>query len=1018
MNILSRARELYEQKIKPTIGLTPTVIKLISGTESGGKLVGNIKKELSIGSMGLLSKEDQNTYIKNRYVNPIKNVPSNVKKLVSPSSSISSRTLGLLGTLGGTVAMIPDPVGDIGIPLYDALKGYSVSSSRGGNLRQNLESAKKSFIGETQVGLGDILYKDPRVASLGNLAELPMMLLFAGGLKNKSATDTLSTEFSRLSKLKETGKLTKNLAKRMDEIGAELKKFSQPPIQPTLPNINYPKEYSLSNLNLPKNVSIGPKGTINATQKAHLNDVTRLMKEATNKGIDVPIAKPYEGNVLKDIFNRVGKSVEDFFNSQGTPGKAFTKMHNSARREGDFSAGKATVDLENALKKLTPDENILFADVAEGKIVASTDALREATNMWDSTRKDIANKAEEVGLRIKVGEESIPFTPRENYFPHLVPEEIVKNAQARKDSLVKLVQSGWADNVAQAENKLNQLVKQKMARRYGNLEKSRLLDFPIYEKDPAKVLLNYVDSAYHRIADAKYFGPNDERAYRLANEVALRGGDGELATRMMNRVFGKEDISTFSREASQTLTGVQTVTKLGLGAVRNIGQSANTSLYTNPKITAEAIGDALGNNKESARQFTMLTGEILGSSQKEFLQQVGSDTSITSRFLQKVGFTASEQFNRIVAANAGKRHAQYLTEQLLENPNNNVAIRALKRLDLDPTKILKQGGLALEDEIKAAKNVVENTQFTTQSFDLPYAWTSPAGRVLTQFKSFAYKQTKLIGNIVKNLVSETSKGNFRPLTNVLFNYGVVAPVVGEVLGDVKSIITNKKREEKGLERYLNNVFFAASLGLLEDVGTLATGKYGASGTAGVLAGPTASDIVKGVEAGQSLGRERKTMEGMEEVGARAKPLARFLLGEVPVAGQALKNTLLENQYTRSYIGANREAKTETLRVVEELKKHSPEEQSKMLEGLRGIDNDVYKKVKQLQLEEYLKITEEEVNMKSLGVENGDRARAIMKRLKKMSRDEQNKYYDRLRQLKLLTPEVRGQIYKLAQEGKL
>lgn len=792
-------------------------------------------------------------------------------------------------------------------------------------------------------------------------------------------------------------------------------------IQKSLPGMEdqIPKQNDLSTLDLPANITRTPEGGVHVEPKYTVNDVASMIKEATNNGIEVPVAKPYEPKIMQGALDRNIVSIEDFFNKQGTAGKAFSDMYKTARYEGDTLAGKATVELEKALKSLSLDERMKFADIAEGKAVADTVPLQRAIDVWDAIRRDVADRASDAGLKIKTSSgDIVDFAPREDYYPHYVPEDVVSNAKVRKDALTKMVKSGWADNLAEAESKFNRFVLSKIKRRYGNLEKAREVDFPIYEKDPAKVLLNYVDSAYHRIAEAKQFGSGDERAYRLANEIALNGGDGNLARSMMDRIFGKEDFSPFSKKVSSTLTGAQTVTKLGVGAVTNVGQSISTSAYTSPIRMVQAMGDALGKNKEEARYFTKLTGEILDSSERDFVGSFGAEGKIPSKFLNKVGFTASEEFNRVVAANAGKREMEYLGNKLLEDPTNKTLLRTIEKFGVNPQDILSRGSVAQEDLIKAAKNVIDNTQFKTQPFDLPYSWSSPMGKVLTQFKSFSYKQTKFMWSLAKNVAKETTKGNLKPLMSALVTFGVLAPTAGEVLGDIKSILKNKKRDDKGLERYLNNVFFTASLGLLEDVGTLATGKYGASGTIGVVAGPTASDAYKMLSAGQSLFRERKTMSGMEEVGARIKPSASMLIKSIPVVGPAIESAVIPNQYTRSLLGVNTQAKTEADRVLEKLEKYPVSEQNKMMEELKAGDKALYNKVYTKKMEEVLKITKDELEIRGLGVENHERALAVIKKLKKMSNSEQIAYIDRLKKLGVVTDSVYKQILEAAQGGAL
>jgi len=420
-------------------------------------------------------------------------------------------------------------------------------------------------------------------------------------------------------------------------------------------------------------------------------------------------------------------------------------------------------------------------------------------------------------------------------------------------------------------------------------------------KTPAD-LINYIDDTYRGIMSTKNLGFNNNKAYKLVKGIGKEGGDMDISKRMLDRVLGKDTPGSLDPLASKLRT-YQIVTKLGTGAITNLGQSISTTLRTDIPSTTRAVVQALSpKNKAEAKHFTSLTGEILNSSKQRFVELAGGEAgTLSHKFLEKTKFIASEEFNRIVATNAGRIYTEKLLQQLTNNPNNKAAIRELKALGVDVDKLIK-GGLKDSDIISAGKQVSQDTQFDTGAQDLPYFWSSPWGKVVTQFKSFSFKQTQFIAQHFKRVTGEMKKGNLKPLINSLIVIFGVAPIVGEILKDIKSVLKNKKRSDMGWERYFNNLFAVASLGLLEDVGTLATGKYGASGTIGVVGGPTSSDAYKLLQAGQSLTRDRKSYSGVEEVKARIKPLLKYGIKQIPVVGPAAESSLFSNQYTEPYVG--------------------------------------------------------------------------------------------------------------------
>ena len=616
---------------------------------------------------------------------------------------------------------------------------------------------------------------------------------------------------------------------------------------------------------------------------------------------------PGKSGILKGAYNRVVSAVENVLRKQGKSGGELATRIRQARELSERGAGENVYQIKQVLKGLTDDEIKIFSDVVEGKVTTTSKNLLNAVSKWQSISDDVAKKAQEFGLTIKNPKTGVemPFQPRKNFFPHFVPEDIIANAKSKKAALQKLVDSGWAKSMAEAETKFEQYLSRVVKRRYGNLEFARDIDIPLYEKDPRKALIKYIEGAYGRLADTQMFGANDDVAYKLVDQIAKEGGDAEFARKAIDTVLGKLPVDEFTNKITKGLTGFQTITKLGLAAPMNLSQNTSTAMATRADIMIKQLVKSFkGTSRQAQQEFAERAGVILNNSMDDFLKQIGGDQKITSKFLRKVGFTLSEKYNRVIAANAGKEHLISLVNRFVKNPKNQNLRRAIEYLGVNPDKILKQGMATIDDQITAARHIVESTQFKTDAFDLPLAASSPWGKVWTQFKSFAYKQTKFLGQHSKRVGQEAMKGNFAPLTNTLITMGLVSPVIGEVVRDVRAMLSNKKRTDEGLERYLNNVFTAVSLGLMSDVGTLITGKYGPGGFIGTLGGPTASDAYKGKEAISSLLKDRKTFTGAKEFKARTKPLGKFIAGEVPVIGPALKNTFFENQYTESLIGAN------------------------------------------------------------------------------------------------------------------
>jgi hypothetical protein len=109
--------------------------------------------------------------------------------------------------------------------------------------------------------------------------------------------------------------------------------------------------------------------------------------------------------------------------------------------------------------------------------------------------------------------------------------------------------------------------------------------------------------------------------------------------------------------------------------------------------------------------------------------------------------------------------------------------------------------------------------------------------VVFQFKSFALNQ----GRFMKDqILAEAAAGNMKPLAYVLSVY----PVAGEFVGDIKSIVKGKDREESGIERVVSNFAQMGGFGLMMNTWT-AAGRRG--GLVQDVAGPTFGGMAEAAE---------------------------------------------------------------------------------------------------------------------------------------------------------------------------
>ena len=228
--------------------------------------------------------------------------------------------------------------------------------------------------------------------------------------------------------------------------------------------------------------------------------------------------------------------------------------------------------------------------------------------------------------------------------------------------------------------------------------------------------------------------------------------------------------------------------------------------------------------------------------------------------------------NRIIAANAGRSYAQEMTHKLLRNPANKAVRRAFRELGLNSGTILRRGSITFDETLLAAQRVVNKTQFRSGVLDLPLFFTSPEGKIITQFKTFAFNQTKLLKDAI---LLEALRGNFRPIITAI----AVMPILGEGVRDLKSVLTGKSRDKQGLARIAENMAAVGGLGILSDLYQSAT----VGRATDFLVGPTGSDI------GNLLGGIAKATQG------KPAQLGRTTTRQIPIAGQFISRRLFPPQ---------------------------------------------------------------------------------------------------------------------------
>lgn len=584
------------------------------------------------------------------------------------------------------------------------------------------------------------------------------------------------------------------------------------------------------------------------------------------------VAPPKQVSMLQQFGNRARNVIE----SQGPGGKELGAMLRQARDTAEITAGKWTWKLPT-VRGLSKEDFANFVDVAEGKAAPLSNQVAKAAAEWGGVREEIYQAARQF---TQDGKPLMDIGHIENYFPRRYDQSLFTDKNKYNQALKHLVESGQARTTEEAIQLLSKVQQTTRNRRFGNLELARQADLPGYDKTK-DALFGYIEGAAKRIGQAKTFGPKDEKALYRIGQVAKQGGDAKTVKSLFDTSVGAKNYGELQQKVSRVLRGYQSVTKLGLGAITNTGQSINTATVTGTRRT---VSDGLkilaskGTNKQ-ASDFALKAGVTLDG----VLGDLKEGSGFAGKVLGNIGapgFNKVEKFNRTLAAWSGKGYAEDLAKQATQGSQD--AARALQTMGLDVNAIVGRGGVLNEaEQIQAARNIVERTQFKVDAQDLPGWSSSPWGKVLTQFKSFAYNQSAFIG---REIVQPALKGNVKPLLRFL----LLSLPVGGAISETKNFLRNRPSEEDPKKRALQYFQQAGGLGLGSDV---VTGLFPQNGK--YLPADRAVTLALGTIGGPTVGTAADAYGSLSQA-VQGKPisLGRFALRQTPLVGSTLSNTLL------------------------------------------------------------------------------------------------------------------------------
>lgn len=567
-----------------------------------------------------------------------------------------------------------------------------------------------------------------------------------------------------------------------------------------------------------------------------------------------------------------------YFDNVDEAGKALDGWLEASAKEGMTSKENAFVNYL-ARKKFTPQEletinTMRSATATERKIMQMGEEEYKLTTEIDSLKNIVSSSplknlskheskqlpgtlsemtqlygdkwAEKAGISIQeksineVANEYEKFAKSINQLKALKEklknlQDSVKKTGVKEKDLLKSFQEAKTE----AAGMVTRFWKKSTMPKSGHLEKAREFDFPFYDSDPQRVVTKWLNSSTDRLATIEEFGLKNQELTKLIGKIKQKQGSvtAKEASNLIKVATGAIEHAPVTEKASMFMRAIS-VPKLAFTPIQNLTQNLNTLLATDTPSFFKGIISVF---TKEGRKRALKSGATLQQVISEMSKGAGAEYDFANNFLKYNGFQLTEKINRTVAANAGMAYTERNFKTLLKNPMNKVARARLQELGINTDLVLARGELIEEELLKAGRKLSDMTQYNMNAMNLPAWASSDMGKVVAQFKTFAYNQTRFLKN---QLVKELNSNNPARVARLFLILGTIFPMGGEVARDLRSLITQEKRPTDALDRYLQDIVSVGGLGILTDLYSSAT--YGR--LAETFLGPTMGSLTQSTEA--------------------------------------------------------------------------------------------------------------------------------------------------------------------------
>lgn len=471
----------------------------------------------------------------------------------------------------------------------------------------------------------------------------------------------------------------------------------------------------------------------------------------------------------QELINRKATGVNKLFNAREETIRTVQGKFNAFAKN---IFGKTKVTKESFADAVT-----YLRNGREGAVNETTEKIADGISLYFKRAEEIAREA------------GIEMGHIDNYFPSMYNTDYLSGGKYVEHSIQHLMDNGFAKTRKEAEDIVKKFTEHSDEMpvddtgRKQSFERERKITMPddAYLED-SDILTLYAEKLAKRIGDVTTLGAKSEELTRQINIAEEAGGDRNAIETLVNQHLKRNDWTKGDEVADVATRGVNIVA-LPFSGIKNAAQIQNTLAHGGMVNTARAI-------KETVTKEGIAFAKKANAYNEGYMIQ--DSTENAPWLVEKVAgatMTATEQVLRTTSALTGRGKLHDLVKKAVNGipkkgtKGYDLLVDDLYQIGLTPEELdnAVKTGITEQLELKSGRAFSDYTQFIINSIETPRKWRTPKGRLLSQYLSFAYKQTGLF----RDAVIRAKKGDVKPLVT----YITVAPII--TLG--AAYVTNKAK---------------------------------------------------------------------------------------------------------------------------------------------------------------------------------------------------------------------------------